>query len=468
MEKTTVRRKATEGVGSGAGKTAILWVYPHLSGRFSVLAQGRTSIGRDFACDIRLPGDETSRQHAEIIREAALFVIKDLESTNGVYVDGKKVKRGPLDRGSVIRIGDWVGVVVTVSADQPDEGPAFEEIAPGYFGGPATRASLAALREGARSELPVVVQGQTGTGKEGVARAAHLWSGRSGPFIAVNCAALPESLAEAELFGFRKGAFTNADRSSSGYFQAANRGTLFLDELTELPMAIQAKLLRALEQKEVLPIGEAKPVPVDVRFVAATQIPLGQAVVAQRFREDLLARLDGLYVELLPLRSRVEEVPFLFTNLLRAHAGGREPPQIDAAVVESLCCYEWPLNVRELTNVAKKIVALHGNEETLKRAQVVSLLGSALKGATREVLASARSRDLGAGEAGPESSDVMPPPFGAAPVGLTRDQQDERRRIIEVMNECVGSQTAAAKALGMSRGTLIERIKKYGIPRPRA
>ena len=206
---------------------------------------------------------------------------------NGTYVDGRRVSRAPIDEGSVIRIGDWVGVVLRL-AGEPD-GAVFQEIIPGYFGGPRTLAAVEPLRKAAASDLAVVIEGETGTGKEGIARATHLWSGRKGPFIAVNCAALPEALAEGELFGYRKGAFTGADRANPGFFQAANGGTLFLDEVSDLSSAIQPKLLRVLEQGEVTPLGETKPIPIDVRVVVATQKPLAGAGRG----EPISRRLDG-------------------------------------------------------------------------------------------------------------------------------------------------------------------------------
>jgi two-component system, NtrC family, response regulator AtoC len=449
-EKTTLRRNETENVKEGARRLAIVWVFPELGGRIDVLHAGRTVVGRDFSCDIRLPGDETSRQHAEIVRESAMTVIADLDSTNGVYVDGRRAPRAPLDEGSVVRIGDWVGVLARVAGEL--EGPVFQELAPGYFAGPRTREALAPLRTAAASDLSIIIEGETGTGKEGVARAAHLWSGRTGPFIAVNCAALPEALAEGELFGYRKGSFTSADRASPGYFQAAHRGTLFLDEVADLAPKIQPKLLRALEQKEVTPLGEAKAVAVDVRVVVAAQAPLTVAVRDQRFRADLFARLDGLRVTLAPLRARVEEVPYLFSRLLAARAEGRPVPQMDAAFVERLCLHRWPLNIRELVNLARRLLALHAGEKLLKRAHLAGLTDDDLSAATP---APAASPD----DAEALASDGTPLPAA---------QLAEKRHILEVLDQCAGSQTEAARLLNMSRGTLIERLKRYGIRRPRA
>ena len=448
IEKTTQVRDSTETLGRRGEKLAIVWLSPEVDGRITPLASGRTVLGRDFTCDIRLEGDQTSRQHTEIVKEAAMIVISDLNSTNGTYVDGRRVSRAPIDEGSVVRIGDWVGVVVKLAGEQ--NGAVFQEITPGYFGGPRTLATVEPLRRAAASDLAVIVEGETGTGKEGIARATHLWSGRKGPFIAVNCAALPETLAEGELFGYRKGAFTGADRANPGHFQAANGGTLFLDEVSDLPSAIQPKLLRVLEQGEVTPLGESKPIPIDVRVVVATQKPLTALVEQDRFRADLMARLDGLRIKLLPLRSRVEEVPYLFTRLLKTRLGSA--PGIDAAVVERLCCHRWPLNIRELVNLAKRVVALHGHEKMLKRSHVVDWLGDFEP-----------AKKTAAAPAAVEAEPVSP-----ADGSLTASEREERQQILEVLDRCAGNQTAAAQKLNMARSTLVLKLKRYGIRRPQA
>jgi transcriptional regulator of acetoin/glycerol metabolism len=271
IEKTTQRRDSTETLGRRGEKLAIVWVSPEVDGRVTPLASGRTVLGRDFTCDVRLEGEQTSRQHAEIVKESAMIVIADLNSMNGTYVDGRRVSRAPIDEGSVVRIGDWVGVVVKLAGEQ--NGAVFQEITPGYFGGPRTLAAVEPLRRAAASDLAVIIEGETGTGKEGIARATHLWSGRKGPFIAVNCAALPEALAEGELFGYRKGAFTGADRANPGHFSRRRRDAVPRRGERSL-VSIQPKLLRVLEQGEVTPLGESKPIPVDVRVVVATQKPL--------------------------------------------------------------------------------------------------------------------------------------------------------------------------------------------------
>ena len=368
--KTTVPGPPSRAASSAKLAPAVRWLYPVLDGRVSPIPKGTTTLGRDEACDIRVQGEQTSRRHAEIVREGALFMIRDLDSRNGLHVNGARVPQAPLRPGAVLRVGEWVGLVIMTDTQADLSGPFFNEILPGYWAGPILAPCLAPLQRAAAADLPVIVQGETGTGKEGVAQAAHLWSGRRGPLLALNCAALPEQLAEGELFGYRKGAFTGADRASPGHLRSADGGTLFLDEVAELPLGLQAKLLRALEQREVIPLGESNPVKIDVHLVAATQAPLSEAVAAGRFRADLCARLEGLTIELPPLRQRIEELPFLLMRFLSSQAQGRPVPAVDAALVESLCLYDWPFNLRELDRVARQLWALHNHESTLLAAHL--------------------------------------------------------------------------------------------------
>jgi transcriptional regulator of acetoin/glycerol metabolism len=349
---------------------AIRWVFPELDGRLTVLERAPLVLGREPGVDVVLPGEQASRRHAKVWKEGELGFIRDLESRNGIRVGGRRVKEAHLGEGVVVRLGEWVGVVVEMPRSEVDEPEPFRALLPAYFGGPGLRGALEPLRRIAASDLPILVEGETGSGKEGVARAAHAWSGRPGPFIAVNCAALPEALAEGELFGYRRGAFTSAERANAGYLRSADGGTLFLDEIAELSPAIQPKLLRALEQHEVVPLGEATPVRVDVRVVAAVQAPLRDAVEAGRFRADLFARLDGVTIRLPPLRARVSEIPFLFMSMLAKGLAGRARPSVDSALIERICLYDWPFNVRELDLVTRQVIALHGNEKRLVRAML--------------------------------------------------------------------------------------------------
>jgi transcriptional regulator with PAS, ATPase and Fis domain len=279
----------------------------------------------------------------------------------------------------LIRIGEWLGLVVQTEAGAPDVADAFHEVVPGYWAGRILWPMLQPLQGAALTKVPIVVEGETGSGKEGVAKAIHLWSKRKGKLVAVNCAAIPENLAEGELFGYRKGAFTGADRPHDGYLRAADGGTLFLDEVADLPLSLQPKLLRALEQGQTTPLGQSESISVDIRLVAAIQKPLTEAVREARFRPDLYARLDGVCLRLPPLRERVDEIPFLFSRLLQTHLGSRSQPKIETPLVEALCRYDWPYNVRELDRVVQQLVALFGSEGTLRRAHLPAKILAGLR-----------------------------------------------------------------------------------------
>jgi transcriptional regulator with PAS, ATPase and Fis domain len=358
---------------------AIRWLFPHLEGRLTVLSDATSVIGRSPECDIVLESDQVSRRHAEIRREGLVFLIRDLGSRNGIHVDGTRALEGVLQIGGLVRIAEWLGLVIETEAGQTEEPQAFQEVIPGYWAGPTLWARLQPLRAAALTKVPIVVEGETGTGKEGVTKAVHLWSQRRGRLVAVNCAAIPENLAEGELFGYRKGAFTGADRAHEGYLRAADGGTLFLDEVADLPPSLQPKLLRAIEQSETTPIGHSDPIAIDLRLVAAIQRPLADAVRDMHFRPDLYARLDGVTVRLPPLRERIDEIPFLFSRLLKSHLGNRPMPTIETPLIEALCRYEWPYNVRELDRVVQQLVALAGSEPTLTRAHLPEKILAGLK-----------------------------------------------------------------------------------------
>jgi transcriptional regulator with PAS, ATPase and Fis domain len=407
-------------------------VFPRADGpvlNFSAVSKHGVSIGRDDSCEIQLAGDEVSRRHASAHRDGPVVVLVDLDSRNGTFVNGERIRQAPLCPQDVVRIGGHVGVVTSLT------GP-FGSLAPGLFAGPRLRAVLEPVWIAAKSDLPIVIEGETGTGKEVLARAIHAVSGRSGPFNAINCAAVPEALAEGELFGYRQGAFTGAVRASPGLFRGAQHGTLLLDEICELPLSLQAKLLRALEQGEVQPLGEIRPVRVDVRVVAAAQEPLGDAVNAARFRADLWARLDGLTVRLPPLRERREEVPYLFALTL-AELRRDRPIAVDAKLVERLCLYDWPLNVRELVQVVRRLQVLHGHEPRLR----ASFLPSRIAGVA---VGTARQED-------PETELALE--YRALP---------DLEMLVSALRAAKGNLTLAARTLGISRQRAYRMIHEQG------
>lgn len=328
-----------------------------------VLRGQRFVIGRDENAEVRLVHSRVSRQHAELYRQGPIYALRDLGSTNGSYADGKRVEHCAIGPGMLLRIGDWLGLVERTR--EASERP-FGELVPGVFGGGTLARALRTVEQAARSTLPLELVGETGTGKELFARAFHAFSGRGGAFHAVNCAALPAALAEGELFGYRRGAFTGADRPHVGQLRAAHRGTLFLDEVSELALDLQAKLLRALELKEVVPLGETEAVSIDTRVVVATQRPLSELVAAGTFRADLAMRLSGMTVEVPPLRQRRADIPALFAAFLRRHAT-KECPGVGTKLYERLCLYAWPGNVRELEILAQNLLARFSDVSHLRQ-----------------------------------------------------------------------------------------------------
>ena len=215
---------------------AVRWVFPAPDGPLTSVVGERTVLGRGDDCQTVLAGSGISRYHAEMMRMGPVALVRDLDSMNGLFVNGRRVKEAPLEPGDVVRLGEWVGVALEL--ERGDTAPAiYGTIASGLIGGNTLRAAVEPALRAARSDLPIIVEGETGTGKEVVARAVHEASARSGAFLAVNCAALPEHLAEAELFGYRRGAFTGAERASPGHFRSAQHGTLLLDEIVDLPLA---------------------------------------------------------------------------------------------------------------------------------------------------------------------------------------------------------------------------------------
>lgn len=373
MLEATVDTRDEEAPRRGQGRLALRWLFPD-PGRPVLPLRAGFRIGRDPSCLVVIEGPGVSRVHAEVQSDGDHFVLRDADSRNGTYLGGERIGEARIAPNQVLRIDGWVGVFEHAPTIVGET--AFGEVGPGLYGGARLRLALAPVERAAKTDLPIILRGETGTGKEVVARCIHAWSGRKGPIVAVNCAALPEQLVEGELFGYRRGAFTGAERNNPGHFRSAHQGTLLLDEVDELELSTQAKLLRVLQEKQVLPLGESRPVDVDVRVVVAGQRPLTAAVARGEFREDLYMRLRGLEVDLPPLRERVGDVPALFARFLRAHAQGRVP-EVEGKLVESLCLHAWPGNVRELDLTTRRLLAVHGHEPLLKRIFLPPELGAA-------------------------------------------------------------------------------------------
>jgi DNA-binding NtrC family response regulator len=330
----------------------IFWVSPQE--RFDELHHGAT-LGRSPECSFVLDGPGLSRRHARIEREGPLMVLRDLESKNGSFLNGQRRERFPLSLEDTLRIGDWVGVVCHMPRSKVVRRELFSELGSDLILSAPTLARLTELTQLARSDVSIIIEGETGTGKEVLAREVHRQSGRRGPLLTINCAAIPESLAEAQLFGHKKGAFTGALEASRGDIAGADGGTLFLDEIVELPLVVQSKLLRTLEERTVTPVGSSQPISVDFRLVASCQQSLSVLVQAGEFRADLYARLNGAELKLPPLRERRQEVLHLLRRFMHRRLGTL--PSLGSRLVERLCSYPWPYNVRELCQLARLLAA---------------------------------------------------------------------------------------------------------------
>jgi DNA-binding NtrC family response regulator len=304
-----------------------------------------------------------SRVHATLQSSDAGLRVRDMGSRNGTFVNGERITEAPVRGGDVVRIGDAAFVVVDQDAEAHlpfrVDAPAG---ATGLAGGLSIARLLGAVETVARGDATVLVHGESGSGKELVARAIHHASGRSGPLVALNCAAVPAGVFEAELFGYERGAFTGAVRAHPGLVRAAHGGTLLLDEIGELPTDAQAKLLRVLETRDVLSIGASSPRRVDVRVVCATHQDLLSRVHAGTFRGDLYARIAQRTLRVPPLRARKEDILALVLHVLRSRPGGLAPP-VGFGFVHRLALHDWPFNVRELVGVVEHAVEQSRGEE---------------------------------------------------------------------------------------------------------
>jgi two-component system, NtrC family, response regulator AtoC len=311
----------------------------------------------------------------------------------------------------------------------------------------------------ATGDISVLILGETGVGKEVLARRIHDRSPRAkSPLVSMNCAALTESLLESELFGHEKGAFTGAVQAKIGLLESANGGTVFLDEVGEMPLSVQAKLLRVLEQREVVRVGSVKPRPIDVRILAATNRDLESEVESGRFRQDVYFRLNGITIYIPPLRERVDEIEPLarvFIDQACRRMGRDCNIRLGSEALTILVRYEWPGNIRELKNVIERAVILCSGSVIMPEHLPAEKMGGSLLVAPRSAEAPAPRSALV-----PASSDGAATTHGTSSVSL-------RVRIARALEECGGNQTHAAKLLGISRGTLVKRIAEYGFVRPR-
>ncbi len=385
-------------------------------------------LGRDESNDVTLPDASVSSFHALVFRRGGATVVRDLGSTNGTFINAIRITEAEAPAGAALTLG---GVVLTVVGA---EGAAARErglqrVGELFYVDAAMAQVAAAIRSVAPHDAPVAVTGESGCGKELVARAIHALGPRAAePFVAVNCAALSPNLVESELFGHEKGAFTGADRARMGAFEEAGGGTLFLDEVGDLPTEAQAKMLRALENREIRRVGGDSVRKVHCRVITATHQNLSAKVKDGGFRNDLFHRLAALPIRIPPLRERHADIPLLAEHFLTQLGDGTTV--LSPGAKEKLTLHAWPGNVRELRNV-------------LLQAVVFS---------HKPVL---------------EAADIKFPPVALADrmaearIYLPgRTMADIEMEAIEQAVELHGSQSAAARELGIARSTIINRLNQ--------
>ncbi len=410
-------------------------------------------IGSRSGNDIALSDTTVSRRHAEVVRVSDGVLLRDLSSTNGTFVGPVKVREVYLSPDTRFRVGQTE--LVFAPADEvidvlPSEEPFFENMVGASLG---MRELFGLLARVAPTELTVMVTGETGTGKELVSRAVHNRSKRSKkPFVVFDCGAVSESLVESELFGHERGAFTGAVASRPGVFEMAHKGTVFLDEIGELPIELQPKLLRVLEQREVRRVGSGQTRQVDVRVVCATNRNLRDEVAAGRFREDLFYRLAVVELRLPPLRQRLEDVPLLVQHILRHCAHNSGVQDLSPEVLELFDAYHWPGNVRELRNVVERALPFcDGAHITL------GTLPEALRVASQNVASPA----AGTPDIGVDAAALSDVPFKDAKDKII--EAFERQYLVDLIERHDGNISRAARAADMDRKSISRLLKKHDI-----
>jgi len=460
---------------------------------------GIVTLGRDPKNDIRVDDHSVSRQHLAL-HLGFVVEVEDLGSANGTLlfrVDQDDAADAPTRRNigearlasgqrRVLEPGDFVRAGAVLIIVQPRRPTSTRSVArpsilpasdgPSILLDPQMKRAYEIALRAAQSGISVLITGETGSGKEVFAETIHQRSNRRGrAFLRLNCAALTESLLESELFGHERGAFTGANQAKAGLLESTDQGTVFLDEIGEMPLSTQAKLLRVLEERSILRVGSTKPRAIDVRFIWATNRDLRAEASAGRFRKDLYYRIAGVEFAIPPLRRRQVEIePFARLFLRRFCERSRLPePELTEGALAAMQRYSWPGNVRELKNV-------------MERAPFVCEGGPITE---EHIPSNTLAHDNGlfpAEDAEPTqvftpSRPLAPLSLGHAPRAVEPDLVDdelavvlpaidsdaERLRVLHALEQCAGNQTRAAKLLGVSRRTLINRLERLNLPRPK-
>ena len=444
-------RGATVVVKSSGGLTLerpIFELKDSASGKTHRFDATQVRIGAGPGNDLVLDKPTVSSVHAEVKPTPRGFRVRDLGSTNGTRVNGVRVVEAYVDDGGTITVGD-VALEVRVSKDTVSQPLSTSTELHGAVGtSSAMRAVFSRVERVAKTDATVLIHGETGTGKEVIAWSIYEASKRKDqPFVVVDCGAVARTLIESELFGHEKGAFTGADKRRIGAFERAHGGTLFLDELGELELELQPKLLRALERREIQRLGGDKPIPFDVRIIAATNRDLRTMVAKGEFREDLYYRLAVVSLELPPLRDRKEDIPILVDHFLNGLGADRS--QLPAGALDRFVEHPWPGNCRELKNAVERAVVL---------------------GETR-FLHGQSAEDPAAPQAS-TTSNSPDEPTGSFKIDATVPYKDQKSAVIADFEERYvrllmkvhnGNVSAASRVAGIDRMSLHKILDRYGL-----
>jgi len=415
-------------------------------GRELVVRKEVVTIGRSRSCDLTLSDKAVSSTHAELVTGEQGRVVRDLGSKNGVIFMGHRVGELTLQPRTQFQIGNNMLRFEPLQARHRIPFSQRDHFGQALGRSVSMREIFAVLEKVATSDLPLLLQGETGTGKELLSSAVHMYSFRKNrPFVVLDCGAVSPDTIESTLFGHEKGAFTGAEQRHRGVFEEADGGTLFLDEVAELSLYLQPKLLRVLQQKEIQRVGAVEPIAVDVRIVAATHRDLRAMVEAGSFREDLLYRLSVFEVRIPPLRERIDDIPFLTDHFMEQGNQVRTqlgllPVQLDDDAVELLIAHPWPGNVRELGNVIERAISLAEGELIGRHELENHLFG----GARQPVLPT-----------------NLQEPYKQAKARLL--ERFERQYLMKLMKATGGNLTRAARHAGLVRHHLRELCHRYGI-----
>jgi transcriptional regulator of acetoin/glycerol metabolism len=396
----------------------IVFVHPDPDLHFVPFRSKTLVLGRNPDCDVPLDGRAVSWEHAEIDCAGRNPVIRDLDSTNGVMVDGERLREAELDEGSLVRLGDFIGVVAPVPAVASRGSLDADADSVGMYLGPVSRAALEPLVVARGQALPIVLEGETGAGKTLTARLIHAQERRRGPFVSLDCGAVDPIETSHRLFGERWGA--------PGALEG-DGGTLYLGDIAALEPPLQDRLARLLADRR----WEGK------ALVVGSQEPLATALADGRLLESLYQQLSGVKIHLPPLRRRVIEIPSLFKHLYHRHGPGGVPP-LSADMVERLCLYDWPCNVREMVLLLLRLISLHGDEERLRSAHLPA-------------------RMLPADRNNKTTSPVLP--LGSVP---------DLPLVLDAVREAGGNMSRAAHRLGITRERAYRLIDRLALSASRA